>query len=112
MPVDGAQLTLKRTWFTSKPRHTLTAVGQGHQAAQQVQPVHAGEQVKESDGRVVRQEVTCSVQLLPRQELPDQECKAKTPPAIRPYPTPSICPLRPQPVPIATRHCSRSARPC
>ena len=54
--------TLRRTCSISKPRHAL-AVGpaQGHQAAEQVQAVHGGEQVEEAIGRVGRQEVAGGV---------------------------------------------------
>src|SRR5207253_883073 len=50
---------------------------EGRQAAQQVQPVQPGEQIKEGVGWVDRQEVAGGVELLPRKELPDQECEGE-----------------------------------
>src|SRR5262249_2784192 len=70
--------TLKRTWFTSKPRHTLSAVrAKATRPPNKCSPCRAGEQIKEGVGWVGRQEVACGVQLLPRKELPDQECEGE-----------------------------------
>src|SRR2546430_14607706 len=93
MPVDGAQLHAQAHLGKLKASpHLVNRQDQGHQAAQQVQPVQPGEQIKEGVGWVGRQVVACGVQLLPRKELPDQECQGEE--AIRPYPTSSIRPLR------------------
>src|SRR5216684_858647 len=78
MPVDGTQLYAQAHLVHIKASpHLVGGPTQGHEAAQQVQSVHAGEQIKEGVGRVGCQEVACGVQLLPRQELPDQECKGE-----------------------------------
>src|SRR6516165_11394173 len=75
MPVDSAQLHAQADLFHLKASpHFVDRQGQGHEAAQQVQSVQAGEQIKEGVGWVGRQEVACGVQLLPCKELPDQEC--------------------------------------
>src|SRR6516162_11753262 len=78
MPVDGAQLHAQAHLgqLTASP-HLVNRQGQGHQAAQQMQPVQPGEQIKEGVGCVGRQEVACGVQLLPCKELPDQECSGE-----------------------------------
>src|SRR6516165_543397 len=95
MPVDSAQLHAQAHLFHLKASpHLVDRQGQGHDAAQQVQSVQAGEQIKEGVGWVGRQEVAGGVELLPRKELPDQECEGNRPPTIRPSPTPSIRPLR------------------
>src|ERR1700736_2487596 len=78
MRVDGAQLHAQAHLAQLKASpHFVSRQGQGHQAAQQVQSVQAGEQIKEGVGWVGGQEVACGVQLSPRKELPDQECKGE-----------------------------------
>ena len=96
MPVDGAQLarsSAPRIDLKASP-HLVGGPAQGHEAAQHVQSVQAGDQIKEGVGWVGRQEIACGVQLSPRKKLPDQECQGEEPPAIRPSLTPSIRPLR------------------
>src|SRR5262245_21509661 len=78
MPVEGAQLQAQAHLVHVKASPQLVAGHpQSHEAAQQVQSVQAGEQIKKGVGRVGRQEIACGVQLLPREKLPDQECNGE-----------------------------------
>ena len=45
----------------------------GHQAAQQVHPVHPGQQLEESEGRVRQSEIAQIDEKLPRPELTGEE---------------------------------------
>ena len=96
--------TLRRTWFTSAPRHTLAVVlPKATRPPNRCSPCTRGDQVEEGVGWIGRHEIARGAQLLPRQELPDQECKGERPPAHQADdPTPSmssparghLCPLQ------------------
>src|ERR1700694_6171474 len=74
MPIEGAQPHAQAHLVQIKASpHLVGGPSQGHEAAQQVQSVHAGEKIKEGVAWVGRQEVACGVQLSPRKELPKQE---------------------------------------
>jgi len=74
VPVNGAEFDVE-----AKPLRSILAPcsrcrsAEGHQAANDVEPMQTGDQVEEAVGGIARQDITVGNQLLPRDELPDQE---------------------------------------
>src|SRR3984893_7044044 len=100
MPIEGAQPHAQAHLVQIKASpHLVGGPSQGHEAAQQVQSMQAGEQIKEGVAWVGRQEVACGVQLSPRKELPNQEYKGEQASCNQAvsdvfYPSPACCNLR------------------
>ena len=69
--------TLESQAVGRRRRSQARAVGTapGHEAADDMQPVHGGQQVEEAGGGVAVDEVAGVAELLPDEQLPDDECE-------------------------------------
>src|SRR2546423_5259686 len=75
MPIDGAEFhTQAHLDHLSATPHLGSRSSQRHQTTDQVQPVQRSDQVEEGIGWIGRQKIARGAQLLPRNELPNQEC--------------------------------------
>ena len=91
VPVDRAELHAQaHLGHLGATPHLGSRSAQRHQTAHQVQPVRRGDHVEEGIGWIGRHEVARGPQLLPRQQLPNQECNGGCPPAHRPMMTSSM----------------------
>src|ERR1700756_5226775 len=75
MPIDSAEFHAQaHLGYLSAAPHLGSRSAEGYETAHQMQTVHRGDQVEERIGWIGRHEIPRDPQLLPRQELPNQEC--------------------------------------
>src|SRR5215471_19437589 len=103
MPIDSAEFHAQaHPCHLSAAPHLGSRPAEGHETAHQMQPMRRGDEVEERIGWIGGDEIPRDVQLLPSQELPNQEYDGGHSPreqaddyAVRVVPTRGhVCPLQ------------------